>query len=377
MSLRNSIFFFLAFLPQVVCGQLAEIIKKMSWEDLVGVVDDYQSKGMYAKSLPYALRMKSLAGKRYDKKEARYASILQKTAEASEAVGDWKLTKEIREELVEIHAALGDKKSLPYALAMVNLAEVEMKLGNYKTSTNICWKVKNTKIFNPLNQRYYTLQNYNHSIDRIEDSTKRRDAYREYLEAKIVLVTNLNTLSANYQKMGDQQAYELTNLAALEETTKMIRYVLNNSYDIIPEQVIVDIRKLLKVFENFENYHKSEKLYLEIMEITRGTDLYEPLALNLAQIYVKIGEFTGAKMIYSKLLKNANEQHGAESLPFAMALVDLAAFYMLVDDSSEAAKFYLKAKGIVLRLEGRESESYIKINQKLKNVYRVSQQRDE
>jgi tetratricopeptide (TPR) repeat protein len=101
------------------------------------------------------------------------------------------------------------------------------------------------------------------------------------------------------------------------------------------------------------------------------------LAYNLASIYVKIGEYTGAKLIYTKLLQKAEKVHGVESLPFSDALADLAVFYMLIEDSSEAAKLYLKAKGIVQRLEGRDSERYKRLNKELKNVYKVTQQRDE
>jgi len=375
MSLLKTIL--ILMLPQLALGQLSEIINKMSWEDLVAVVDDYQNKELFAKSLPYAMRMKDLAKTRYDKKNSHYALVLRKTAKASEAVGDWKLTKEINSELVPIAAALHGKKSAHYAFALVNWANIEAKLGNYKQSEKLCWKVKNTKIQNPINQKYFPLQYFNRSIDKIKDDNKRKGAYQEYLEAKIILVTNLITLSSNYKAMGDKKAYELANQSALEETAKMVNYVLKNSYDVIPQAVILDIRKLLSVFDDFENYQKGEQLYLETMAITRGSELYQPLALNLASIYTKIGEFTGAKMIYAKLLKDAEAQYGAESIPFALALADLATFYMKIEDSSEAAKFYLKAKGIVLRLEGRNSQIYLDINKKLKNVYRSSQKRNE
>jgi tetratricopeptide (TPR) repeat protein len=252
-----------------------------------------------------------------------------------------------------------------------------MQLGNYEKAENLCWEVKNIKLKNPLDQRFYTIQSFNQSIDREKDSEKRKSVYRVYLDVKIVLVNSLIILASTYKAVGDTKAYNLTNETALKETSKTVKYVLNSSGGVISDKIILDMYNLFSIFEDFENYRKGESLYLSTMDLTRGTDLYQPLAYNLASIYVKIGEYTGAKLIYTKLLQKAEKVHGVESLPFSDALADLAVFYMLIEDSSEAAKLYLKAKGIVQRLEGRDSERYKRLNKELKNVYKVTQQRDE
>jgi hypothetical protein len=377
MLLLRKILYLWVLIPCSLYGQGLADLSKMSWEELVHKVDDYQSKRFYAASLPYALQMMRLAKERYDKKESVYGLILTKTARASEAIGDWELTQTIREELVDVAATIYGKQSLTYASTLVQLANVEMQLENYEKAESLCWEVKNIKLKNPLNQRYYAIQSFNQSIDQVRDSEKRRSAYRIYLDVKIILVNNLITLASTYKAIGDTKAYDLTNETALKETAKTVKYVLNSSGGVISDKIIADMYNLFSIFEDFENYQKGEELYLSTMTLTRGSDLYQPLAYNLASIYVKIGEYTGAKLIYTKLLQNAEQVNGVESLPFSDALADLAAFYMLVEDSSEAAKLYLKAKGIVQRLEGRDSERYKKLNKELKNVYKVTQQRDE
>lgn len=377
MLLLRKILYLFIIIPCFIYGQGKEDLSKLSWEELVNRVDAYHVKRFYAESLPYALQMMNLAKERYHKKESVYGLILTKTARASAAAGDWILTQEIRLELVDVAASIYGKQSLTYASTLVQLAEVEMELGNYEKTEKLCWEVKNIKIKNPLNQRYYAIQFFNRSIDQVKDSDKRKAAYRIYLDVKIILVNSLITLASTYKAVGDLKAYDLTNEIALKETTKTIKYVLNSSGGVISEKIILDMYNLFSIFEDFENYQKGEQLYLSTMDLTRGSDLYQPLAYNLASIYVKIGEYTGAKLIYAKLLQNAEEVHGTESLPFSDALADLAAFYMLIEDSSEAAKLYLKAKGIVQRLEGRDSARYQKLNKELKNVYKVTQQRDE
>jgi len=377
MLLLRKILYLFIIIPCFIYGQGKEDLSKLSWEELVNRVDAYHAKRFYAASLPYALQMMNLAKERYHKKESVYGLILTKTARASAAAGDWALTHEIRLELVDVAASIYGKQSITYASTLVQLAEVEMELGNYEKTEKLCWEVKNIKIKNPLNQRYYAIQFFNRSIDQVKESDKRKSAYRIYLDVKIILVNSLITLASTYKAIGDLKAYDLTNEIALKETTKTIKYVLNNSGGVISEKIILDMYNLFSIFENFENYQKGEQLYLSTMDLTRGSDLYQPLAYNLASIYVKIGEYTGAKLIYAKLLQNAEEVHGTESLPFSDALADLAAFYMLIEDSSEAAKLYLKAKGIVQRLEGRGSARYQKLNKELKNVYKVTQQRDE
>jgi tetratricopeptide (TPR) repeat protein len=377
MLLSRKILYLLVMIPCFLYGQGGADLSKMSWEELVHKVDEYQSKRLYAASLPYALQMMDLAKERYDKKESVYGLILTKAARASEAVGDWALTQKIREELVAVATNIYGKKSLTYASTLVQLAKVEMQLGNYEKAENLCWEVKNIKLKNPLDQRFYTIQSFNQSIDREKDGEKRKSVYRVYLDVKIVLVNSLIILASTYKAVGDTKAYNLTNETALKETSKTVKYVLNSSGGVISDKIILDMYNLFSIFEDFENYRKGESLYLSTMDLTRGTDLYQPLAYNLASIYVKIGEYTGAKLIYTKLLQKAEKVHGVESLPFSDALADLAVFYMLIEDSSEAAKLYLKAKGIVQRLEGRDSERYKRLNKELKNVYKVTQQRDE
>jgi tetratricopeptide (TPR) repeat protein len=377
MLLLRKILYLLVVFPACIYGQGEADLTEMPWETLVQKVDEYHAKHFYAASLPYALQMMHLAKERYDKKESVYGLILTKTARASAAIGDWELTKEIRAELVDVAATIYGKQSLTYASTLVHLANVEMELGNYKETEKLCWEVKNIKIKNPLNQRYYAIQFFNRSIDQVKDNNKRRTTYRVYLDVKIILVNSLITLASTYKAIGDAKAYNLTSEIALKETAKTVEYVLNSSGGVISAKVVADMYNLFSIFENFENYQKSEELYLSTMDLTRGTDLYAPLAYNLASIYVKIGEYTGAKLIYTKLLQNAEQVHGTESLQFSDALADLAAFYMLSENSSEAAKLYLKAKGIVQRLEGRESARYQKLNKELKNVYKATQQRDE
>ncbi|WMX15818.1 tetratricopeptide repeat protein [Aureispira sp. CCB-E] len=363
-------------LPFCLRGQEGNI-SDLSWEELTEAVDNYHTKRMYAASLPYALEMMNLAKERYHRKESVYGLVLTKTARASAAAGDWSLTQKIRQELVDVAATIYGKQSLTYASTLSHLADAEMQLGNYEQTEKLCWEVKNIKIKNPLNQRYYSIQDFNRSIDAIKDRDRQRNAYRIYLDVKIILVRSLITLASTYKAIGAQQAYDLTNEVALRETSKTVQYVLNSSGGVISDKIVTDMYSLFSVFEDFENYKKGEQLYLATMDLTRGTDLYLPLAYNLASIYVRIGEYTGAKLIYTKLLQNAEQIHGTESLAFSDALADLAAFYMLIEDSSEAAKLYLKAKGIVQRLEGRDSDRYQKLNKELKNVYKVTQQRDE
>lgn len=377
MLLSRRILYLLVMIPCFLYGQGEADWSKMSWDELVHTVDEYQSKRLYAASLPYALQMMDLAKERYDKKESVYGLILTKTARASEAVGDWILTQKIRQELVDVAATIYGNQSLTYASTLVQLAKVEMQLGNYEKAENLCWEVKNIKLRNPLDKRFYTIQSFNQSIDREKDSEKQKLVYRVYLDVKIVLVNSLIILASTYKAVGDTKAYNLTNETALKETSKTVKYVMNSSGGVISDKIILDMYNLFSIFEDFENYRKGEELYLSTMDLTRGTDLYQPLAYNLASIYVKIGEYTGAKLIYTKLLQKAEEVHGVESLPFSDALADLAVFYMLIEDSSAAAKLYLKAKGIVQRLEGRDSERYKKLNKELKNVYKVTQQRDE
>jgi len=367
----------LLLIPCVVHGQEVTDLSKISWEDLVRKVDDYQEKRLYVASFPYALEMMDLAKERYHKKESIYGLILTKTAKASAAIGDWELTQKIRQELVDLAVSIDGKQSLIYASRLVQLAGVERKLGNYEKTEKLCWEVKNIKIQNPLSQRHYAIQFFNRSIDQVKDFEKRKSTYQVYLKVKIILVKSLITLASTYKAIGDTKAYDLTNATALKETSKTVKYVLDCSGGVISNKIISDMYDLFSIFEDFENYQKGEALYLSTMDLTRGTDLYAPLVYNLASIYVKIGEYTGAKLIYTKLLQNAEEVHGIQSLPFSDALADLAVFYMLIEDSSEAAKLYLKARGIVQRLEGRESERYKKLNKELKNVYKVTQQRDE
>lgn len=374
-SLR-AILYLCILIPSCLCAQ-EEDLSKLSWEELVHKVDEYHAKRFYVASFPYALQMMRLAKDRYDKKESVYGLILTKTARASAAIGDWKLTQEIRQELVDVAASIYGKQSITYASTLVQLADAEMQLGNYEQTEKLCWEVKNIKIKNPLNQRHYAIQFFNRSIDQVKDNGKRKIAYRVYLDVKIILVNSLITLASTYKAIGDSKAYDLTNEIALKETAKTIEYVLNSSGGVISAKIVSDMYNLFSIFEDFENYQKGEQLYLSTMNLTRGTELYQPLAYNLASIYVRMGEYTGAKLIYTKLLQEAEEVHGVESLPFSDALADLAAFYLLIEDSSEAAKLYLKAKGIVQRLEGRESERYQTLNKELKNVYKVTQQRDE
>lgn len=377
MRLSKRILYLLALIPCFLYGQEPKDCSKMSWEALVNKVDDYQSKRFYAASFPYALQMMRLAKERYNKRESIYGLILTKTARASEAIGDWKLTQEIRQELVDVAATIYGKQSLTYASTLVQLANVEMQLGNYEKTEKLCWEVKSIKIRNPLMQRSYAIQFFNQSVDQVKDAEKRKSVYRVYLDVKVILVSSLITMASTYKAIGDLEAYDLANETALKETSKTVRYVLSSSGGVISDKIVSDMYSLFSIFEDFENYQKGEQLYLATMDLTRGTDLYQPLAYNLASIYVKIGEYTGAKLIYAKLLQSAEQVHGAESLPFADALANLAEFYMLIGDSSGAAKLYLKAKGIVQRLEGRESERYKKLNKELKNVYKVTQQRDE
>ena len=376
MSLHKVIWMLVGCFPLLLDAQTG--IEQLSWDELVTIVNDYQGKNLYEKSFPYALRLRAMAIERYKKRGTRYTSTLRKTILASEAVGDWGLTRELWTEFLDLSRREGGKKGLKYALAISQIARAEMKLGFYQKSEALCWQAKDIKVQNPITKRWYPLQYFTASIKQLKNSNQRRAAYREYLDAKVVLISNLNTLSSIYEQRGDKEALDLVNQSALEETASMVRYVLSSTgATAIPAHVISDMSRLLEVFEDFEHYRKGEKLYLETMNMTRGSDLYEPLARKLALIYVKIGELTGAKLMYTHLLRLAEEKHGSESVPFALALADLAAFYMLVEDTSEAAKFYQKSKGIVLRIEGRESDTYIKINKELKNVYRVSQQRDE
>jgi tetratricopeptide (TPR) repeat protein len=377
MRLSRKILYLLLVIPCFLYGQGTLDVSKMSWEELVDKVDDYQSKRFYVASFPYALQMMHLAKERYNKKESVYGLILTKTARASEAIGDWELTQEIRQELVHFAATIYGKQSLTYASTLVQLANVEMQLGNYEKTEELCWEVKSIKIKNPLNQRSYAIQFFNQSIDQIKDIEKRKSVYRTYVDVKVILVSSLITMASTYKAIGDTEAYDLTNETALKETSKTVKYVLDSSGGVISDKIISDMYALFSIFEDFENYQKGEELYLSTMDLTRGTDLYQPLAYNLASIYVRIGEYTGAKLIYAKLLQNAEKVYGTESLPFSDALADLASFYLLIEDSSGAAKLYLKAKGIVQRLEGRESERYKKFNKELKNVYKVTQQGDE
>lgn len=377
--MRLKIYFLILLIggSKFLLGQSNNLVDNLSWDDLVHVVDSYQLKKLYVESLPYVIRMQTWGKERYHKKEFRYARILHTVVQTTEEVGDWERSKAIRTELLNLAKRIFSDKSVDYANALVRLADVEMHLGNYIESEALCWQAKNVKLKNPLNQRYYSLQFFNRSIDQVGDKEKRRQVHKIYLDVKMICIRNLMTLASNYRKMGDYQAYELTNQSALEETTKVIRYLLKHSNKSISDDVVKEMKQLFQVFENFENYQNGEKLYLSTLELTRQSDLYEPLALNLALIYIKIGEYTGAKMIYAKLLQQAEKKYGTESLAFARVLENLAGFYMLIEDSSKAAKLYQKAKGIVLRLEGRDSKTYIKLNKKLKNVYRVSQQRNE
>lgn len=361
----------------VLWGQVNDPIEEMSWDDLVATVDNYQNKGLYSASLPYSLQLLNLAEKRYHKKTSRYALILKQVALAREAVGNWKESLPLRKELLAIIATVYGKKTLDYALALNSLAYVNTKLGFYLESEQLCWELKNVKLQHPLNQRYYTLKEFIHSIDKIRDKKQRQKTYRVYLDAKLIWIKNLIILSENCQAMGDAVAAELVILSAMKATVQTTHYVLHQSKGAVGKNIQDDLKELFQVFEHYEHYEKGEQLYLSTIALVRNSDLYQPLASNLATIYVTIGEYTGAKLVYTKLLQDAEKKHGVESQAFAMALADLAAFYALIEDSSEAAKLYLKAKSIILRLEGRDSPTYHKINKQLKDVYRRSQNRNE
>lgn len=356
-------------------GQVPEPTS-MNWESLIEVVETYQNRGEYTKSYPYVVQMKTLAITRYEQKGWQYATVLRRLADAIDALGNWEESKQVKEELLAVVERLDASKGTRYALVLAELAYTELQLKHYKRSEQLCWEVKSVRIQNPINQKYYPLQVYTQSIDDLKNKEERRRAYKEYLEAKVVEITNLNTLAFTYKAMGDYEAYSIMNAAALQSTSDMVRYVLGQSAGVIPANVIADMRKLFRIFENFENYVNGEKLYLQTLDWTRGSDLFPPLARNLAFMYRKTGELTGAKMLYIILLQHAEDLYGSESVAFARALVDLADLYMDIKDTSEAAKLYLKAKSIVLRLEGRDSELYQEIDKALKHVYRTSQQRN-
>lgn len=356
-------------------GQVPEPAS-MDWEALIQQIERYQNRGEYAKSYPYVERMKTLAITRYNQKGWQYATVLRRLANAVDALGNWEESKKVKVELLKVVDQLDGTKGARYALVLAELAYTELQLKNYQRSEQLCWEVKSIRIQNPINQKYYPLQIYTKSIDDLKNKDDRRRAYKEYLEAKVVEITNLNTLASTYKAIGDEDAYTLINTSALQATSNMVRYVLGQSAGVIPANVIADMRKLFRVFEHYENYVGGEKLYLQTLDWTRGSDLFPPLARNLAFMYRKTGELTGAKMLYIILLQHAEGVHGSESVSFARALVDLGDLYMGINDTSEAAKLYLKAKSIVLRLEGRESELYQEIDKALKNVYRTSQQRN-
>ncbi|MCP4440998.1 MAG: tetratricopeptide repeat protein [Aureispira sp.] len=336
----------------------------MTWEELEKTIAYYQAGDMHLKAIPYFQQILELAELRYTKNSTRYVYWLNELARSYQATKDWSSLLEIYTEIETLTLKIHGKRSVDLAMCWANLGNVYMQLKQYERAEQLCFDVQHFKVFNPVVKRYIAVNVFE------ED-----EAYSLNLEVKKVYIASLNTLVDIYKRTGaDIVAKEVTH-KALEETNKTIRYILKGFKREPPEQMIEDIKRLMVIYENYENYTEAEELYLDAIQLTQGTVLYLPLSSSLSLIYQRIGEFRASKLICSSALKITKENFGDRSIEFAMAITDLAVFYTAKGDYFEASKLYMKARSIALFLEGKDSVMYQTIDEKLDELYKIGNQK--
>lgn len=335
----------------------------MPWEELQKTIAYYQSRDMHLRAIPYFQQVLELAELRYSKNSTRYLSLLNELGMSYRATKNWKDLLRIYQEVEYLTLKVHGKKSIELAMCWANQSSVYVQLKAYEKAEELCFQVQNFKVFNPVTKRYAAINVF-----------EEEEAYRLNLEVKKIYIASLNTLVDIYNRTGASLAAKELTKRALAETTQAIRFILKGFKKEPPEQIVADIKRLMVIFENFENYHEAEELYLEAMQLTQGTVLYLPLSSNLSLIYQRIGEFRASKLICSSTLQITKENFGDRSIEFAMAITDLAVFYTAKGDYFEASKLYMKARSIALFQEGKKSVMYKTIDEKLDELYKIGNQ---
>lgn len=335
----------------------------MTWEELQKTIAYYQSRDMHLKAIPYFRQILERAELHYTKNSSRYLGLLNELGRSYQATKNWEDLLGIYKEVEGLTLKVYGKKSIELAMCWANQSNVYLQLKEYEKAEQLCFDVQNFKVFNPVTKKYV-------AINLFEED----EAYRLNLEVKKVYIASLNTLVDIYNQTGAGLAAKELTKRTLAETTRTIRYILKGFKREPPEQIVNDIKRLMVIFENFENYQEAEELYLEAMQLTQGTVLYLPLSSNLSLIYQRIGEFKASKLICSSALQITKANFGDRSIEFAMAITDLAVFYTTKGDYFEASKLYMKARSIALFQEGKNSVMYQTIDEKLDELYKIGNQ---
>ena len=346
---------------------ISSMIDSMSWDCLTGIVDVFQKKGDYESSMPYIRRLKILSEKRFDKKSSAYAHFLSKILLSSAKVNDLILSRNIYSELVLFNKEKYGKNSLRYLSEVINLAFSESKLGNYNESEKLCWMAKNTLIVNPVNKKKYTLELTSSSFRLLMKNYQIDDFIIEYAEASVVLLKCYSVLSYNYKGMGLDEAKNMSNESLLVELIYLLDY-LNDLGGEVPYFFAVEIKDVLLIFNDYQNFQAVEKKYYELLESSKESEFYSILQSNLAEVFVQIGEYNGAAAIYHDNLIRAERKWSEKSVQYISMIAKLAFIYKMTGNNADARLFYINARSKALDYFGRKSNIYISVDEGLKNI---------
>jgi len=126
-------------------------------------------------------------------------------------------------------------------------------------------------------------------------------------------------------------------------------------------------------------YLKSEKLFLELVEILKETtgewdDSYAQVLNNLAFVYQKMGKYDLVEPIYFQVKDIWNNISGDTTVDYAASLNNIAGLYQMMENYEQAEPLYLEALAIKEKVLGNEHFEYARALNNLAGLYELKGQ---
>jgi CHAT domain-containing protein/tetratricopeptide (TPR) repeat protein len=246
------------------------------------------------------------------------------------------------------------EKTLAYATAMNNLANVYNEMGNYtKAEENYLEVLEIREKFLGKNHLDYAFTL--NALGLFYASTNRYTLSKELLlnalsvrEKKLgktsgAYAVTLNNLGLLYSNMGNYEAAELN----YTEAFTIIKKVFGTNHNLY----ITALNNLGFLYKDIGKFEASEKYLLEALSILKNksgeeSNDYGLCQNNLGLLYLQTGNYTKAEKLFINASEIFKKNYGEQNVKYALMLNNLSVFYLKMGNFSKAETTLLAAINI-------------------------------
>lgn len=325
------------------------------------------NKGEFEKAIPIAIKAQAAAEKQFGKinqKEPFYATALSNLGYLYFKIGDYPHAIPYYEELIAMWNKVFVPASAEYMKNCDILSYIYAETKDYEKAeplqieTNYVIKLlygdTSLKYLNNLNDLAFLYQEMNEDEKLITIRTELMELNnRKFGDYSLECVAEMRKLAKLYVKGGDFVNAEPLLLKIIE----IDKIVLGEN-----EDYAIDLNYLAIRYFNQGEYTKSEKLYVQSLEINKTLGYKSACVAslgNLALLYVNMGQSEKAEPMFLEAIKiyNGLDKTERTDLNYPALLGNLATLYVRMGLSQKAEPLYLESLQIRKSKNG-EDENY-------------------